>query len=182
LSGGSGIGITESGNTITIAATDASTTNELQNLGYTASTRALTISNGTGVTLPEVTTSNTGLMTSADKTKLNGLRSLTPTVFGSGTTFTLDLATYVNAKKLDMNYSNTITIINPVQGMSGNIEVVSGTFGAQITFVCSGYTIHIATNIHYTGDQVDLPASTRAVYSYYISTSDIYINGTESYE
>jgi hypothetical protein len=43
------------------------------NLSYTASTRELASSTGTNVTLPEVTTSNAGLLSSSDKTKLNGI-------------------------------------------------------------------------------------------------------------
>lgn len=42
------------------------------NLGYTASTRALTSSTGTGVTLPLVG-ADPGLMSAADKTKLDGI-------------------------------------------------------------------------------------------------------------
>ena len=47
--------------------------NVATNLGYTASTRLLTSSTGTNVTLPQVTTSDDGLMTAADKSKLNGI-------------------------------------------------------------------------------------------------------------
>ena len=41
------------------------------NLGYVASTRELTSSTGTDVFLPEVTTTNAGLLSAADKVKLN---------------------------------------------------------------------------------------------------------------
>lgn len=44
------------------------------NLGYTAATRVLTSSTGTGVTLPLVAT-DPGLMLAADKTKLDGIAS-----------------------------------------------------------------------------------------------------------
>ena len=47
--------------------------NVATNLGYTASTRVLTSSTGTNVTLPQVTTSDDGLMTAADKSKLNSV-------------------------------------------------------------------------------------------------------------
>jgi trimeric autotransporter adhesin len=43
------------------------------NLGYTASTRVLTSSTGTNVTLPQVTTSADGLMIASDKSKLDGI-------------------------------------------------------------------------------------------------------------
>lgn len=42
-------------------------------LGYTASTRVLTSSTGTDVTLPEATTTNSGLMSDTDKTKIDGI-------------------------------------------------------------------------------------------------------------
>ena len=64
--GGTGISIT--GDTITNTSPHVST-----NLAYTASTRLLTSSTGTNVTLPQVTTSADGLMIAADKTKLNGI-------------------------------------------------------------------------------------------------------------
>lgn len=43
------------------------------NLSYTASTRVIASSTGTDATLPEATTSNAGLFSSSDKTKLNGI-------------------------------------------------------------------------------------------------------------
>jgi hypothetical protein len=49
--------------------------NDGTNLSYTASTRALSSSTGTGTTLPEVIASgNSGLMTGADKSKLDGIQ------------------------------------------------------------------------------------------------------------
>lgn len=71
----SGTGITVGGSypTFTLTASDQSATNELQNLGYTAATRALTISSGTGTTLPLATGTDAGLMSSSDFTKLSGV-------------------------------------------------------------------------------------------------------------
>lgn len=45
------------------------------NLGYTASTRTVSNDNGTGFVLPEATVSDPGLISSADKTKLDGLQN-----------------------------------------------------------------------------------------------------------
>ena len=45
------------------------------NLGYTASTRVLTSSTGTDVTLPEADGTNPGLMSDTDKDKLDGVAS-----------------------------------------------------------------------------------------------------------
>ena len=47
--------------------------NVATNLAYTPSTRVLTSSTGNNVTLPQVTTSDDGLMTASDKSKLNGI-------------------------------------------------------------------------------------------------------------
>ncbi len=60
---------------------DGSTTNEIQNLSYTASTRELAIdgTNSTDVTLPLATTIDAGLLSASDKTKLDGLLSGTQT-------------------------------------------------------------------------------------------------------
>ena len=45
------------------------------NLSYTAGTRELASSTGTNVNLPEATTSNAGLQSSSDKTKLDGIEA-----------------------------------------------------------------------------------------------------------
>ena len=45
------------------------------NLSYTAGTRELASSSGTNVNLPEATTSNAGLQSSSDKTKLDGIEA-----------------------------------------------------------------------------------------------------------
>ena len=73
----SGTGITIGGTypSFTLTAADQSATNEIQNLSYTAASRLLAI-DGTGstdVTLPVVTGTDAGLMTSADFTKLSGI-------------------------------------------------------------------------------------------------------------
>jgi len=52
--------------TVTSTEVDGSTTNEIQNLGYTASTGALTISSGTGTTIPVMTSSLRGLTPDGD--------------------------------------------------------------------------------------------------------------------
>lgn len=44
-------------------------------LSYTASTRTLDITNSTGTTLPEATTTEAGLQSAADKTKLDGIEA-----------------------------------------------------------------------------------------------------------
>jgi hypothetical protein len=49
------------------------------NLGYTALTRVLTSSTGSGVTLPLATTSAPGLLSYSDKTKLDGLATVAST-------------------------------------------------------------------------------------------------------
>lgn len=50
------------GTTFSVADSDSSTTNELQNVSYTASTRAVAISGGTGFTFPIFTNSADGLV------------------------------------------------------------------------------------------------------------------------
>lgn len=69
LTAGANVTITynDTANTLTVAASSAAT-----NLGYTAATRLLTSSTGTDVTLPLVG-AEAGLMTAADKTKIDGV-------------------------------------------------------------------------------------------------------------
>jgi len=69
--------VATSGSTITVTGTeiDGDISNELQDLSYDPATRALSISlDGTGVALPEaVNNGNSGLLTGADKAKLDNL-------------------------------------------------------------------------------------------------------------
>ncbi len=58
-----------------ITEVDGSTSNELQNLGYTAATRALAISSGTGVTLPLFTSTDAGLVPLSGGGSANFLRA-----------------------------------------------------------------------------------------------------------
>ena len=77
------ISLTDGGSTKTAVVTgfleaevDGSISNELQNISYTASTRAVAISSGTGFTFPEVIAAGaSGLMIGTDKTKLDGIAS-----------------------------------------------------------------------------------------------------------
>jgi hypothetical protein len=69
---------TEVANNSAVTANTAKVTNVTTNLGYTtsASTGIVTSSDGTDATLPAATTSLAGLLTGADKTKLNGVEAL----------------------------------------------------------------------------------------------------------
>lgn len=147
------------------------------NLSTTYSSTNVTVNSDTGndATINSATTSNAGVMSAADKTKLNKFRDPTP----QSITTSASLSTYVNFYTTASS-NKTITFSNIFDGATGNIRV-SYSSASVITFAASGYTINIASNIHNSGDAVLSKSSGVAIYSYYVTNSNIYINGTQSY-
>lgn len=89
------------------------------NLGYTASTRVLTSSTGSNVTLPQVTTSNDGLMIAADKTKLNGIESGAQVNVGTNLTVT--------------NGTTAGPVINSSTGTNATLPTASASISGVVT-------------------------------------------------
>lgn len=148
---GSGISIvrttpTGTNVTYTFSATDASTTNELQNLSYTASTRAVAISSGSGFTFPLFTSSDPGLVPGSGGGTTNFLRAdgtwASPGGGGSniytangtvtdGATRTLTLGTGTTTI-LNFNDNGGSNILNMTSSGSGTMTVnVDPVFGAN---------------------------------------------------
>ena len=100
-------------------------------LTYTASTRLLESSSGTDVTLPEVTAGgDSGLMTGADKTKLNGIATGAIAEVLSDTTPQL-------GGNLDLN-SNDIT-------GTGDIDLTGSIAGTSLSTGAAGTGINVST-------------------------------------
>lgn len=150
------------------------------NLSYTSSATTGIVNSDTGndATIPASTQSIAGLMTAADKLKLD----LSTTV----TTFSYFNMAAANHCKLNVGANVTINISNPSDLKTGNIEITySGT--SVITFaIPSSYTLYISGNIYnsttnaYTKSVLS-KSSGKAVYSYFVSGTNIYINGTQTY-
>ena len=118
--------------------------NVATNLGYTASTRVLTSSTGSNVTLPQVTTSADGLMIAADKSKLNGIETGAQVnvgtnlgITGTGNTRTITSSTGTNTS---ITYS-AADVGAPTTTGGG----ASGTWGINVTGN-SGTTTKLATS------------------------------------
>ena len=85
----------------------------------TVTTQPITNSNGTGFTLPSATTSLAGLLSSADKTKLNNLPVITS--IGSGLTLTSGVL------------SSSVGTVTSVSSANADISVATGTAAAVLT-------------------------------------------------
>jgi hypothetical protein len=76
----------------------------ITDLGYTASTRLLTSSTGTDVTLPLATTTDAGLMASADKSKLDGIAA------GAQVNVATDLSYTASTRLLESSTGTDVTL------------------------------------------------------------------------
>lgn len=111
----------------------------------------------------------------------------TPYQAQPNTSFPLSTTTYINAKISTAN-NITITLTNLMNGSTGNIEVTY-TGVSVVTFTESDATVtlvNIASNIYNTtvspsSKTVDSRSTGTAVYSYYVSGTNLYIHGTQLY-
>lgn len=132
---GSGITITQAGGTtnLTFTATDASTTNELQNLTFTGSTSPFTldISNGTDVTF----TAGSGITLTGSSTNLS-FAAVDASITNEGLLSVGAGGTNTSTILSNTSTSNTITI----SGTDGSIGVTesTGTNTITIAFVAKG--------------------------------------------
>jgi len=76
----------------------------ITDLGYSASTRLLTSSTGTDVTLPLATTTDAGLMASADKSKLDGIAA------GAQVNVATDLSYTASTRLLESSTGTDVTL------------------------------------------------------------------------
>jgi hypothetical protein len=103
------------------------------NLGYTtdASTGTVTSSTGTDATLPAATTSLAGLMTSADKTKLNGIAAGAQVNVATNLSLGVSSGTSV---RVDSDTGNNVTLPNANTSLAGLVTNAAQTFGGNKTF------------------------------------------------
>lgn len=102
----------------------------------------------------------------------------------ANTSFTLDENNYTNAK-ISTNTAITITLSNSLSGRTGNIEVTY-TGASVVTFNVGSGALYISSNIYnatvnaYTKSVLTKSSGT-AMYSYYVSGTNVYINGQQTY-
>jgi len=125
------------------------------NLGYTASTRALTSSSGTGVTLPEVVAAgNSGLVTGTDKTKLDGIAA------GAQVNVGTDLAYTASSRLLASSTGSDATL--PEVVAAGNSGLMTGTDKTKLNGIATGAQVNVGTDLAYTASSRLLASSTGA--------------------
>lgn len=137
------------------------------NLSYTSSTRLIGISGGTGATLPEVTAAgDSGLMTGADKTKLDGIASgaevnavtsvngQTGAVTVSGST---DLSYTASTRELASSTGTNATL--PEVVAAGDSGLMTGADKTKLDGIASGAT-NVTNNNQLTNGAGYLPQIT----------------------
>jgi hypothetical protein len=160
---------------------DGAQVNVGTNLGYTASTRTITSSTGSNTTLPNVVAAgNSGLMTGADKTKLDGIAT-------SANNYSLPLATASVRGGIEL-FSNTDQSVaaNSVTATAGrtyglqlnsndqgvvnvpwtDVNVSVGNLEARLPQIDTAVTIGNGVTITAGGD--------------FVVTGDLTVNGTQT--
>jgi hypothetical protein len=133
---------------------------DAQNLGYTASTRALTISGGAGVTLPLADATNPGLMTSADFTKLGGIAAGAEVNVNadwnavSGDAQILNKPTISGSNTGDVTLAGTYDYIT-ISGQTitrGQVDYATDISNIPATFAPSAHTLDSHSNVTITSN------------------------------
>jgi hypothetical protein len=123
------------------------------NLSYTAATRVLASSTGTDATLPEVVASGTsGLMTGADKSKLDGIAA------GAQVNVATNLSYTASTRVLASSTGTNATL--PEVVASGNSGLITGTDKAKLDGIAAGAEVNVDTNLSYTASTRVLASST----------------------
>lgn len=140
------------------------------NLGYTtaASTGTVTSSTGTDATIPAATTSLAGLLTSADKTKLDGIAA------GAQVNVATNLG-YTTAASTGTVTSSTGTNATLPAATTSLAGLLTGADKTKLDGIQAGAQVNVATNLAYTtgastgtvtsstGTNATIPAATTSV-------------------
>lgn len=131
------------------------------------------------------TTTSTVLGVTSDGTLTTNV-SITDRLLSAtaNTSFTFNITAYESAS-VSTNTNITVTFSNIVSGRRGSIEVIY-TGASVITFtIPSGYALYIGSTLYNSGTGLSktvLSKSTgNAVYNYYVSGTNIYIDGNQNY-
>jgi hypothetical protein len=127
--------------------------NVATDLSYTAATRLLISSTGADVTLPLVG-SDAGLMSAADKTKLDGIAS------GAQVNVATDLS-YTAATRL-LASSTGADVNLPLVVAAGDAGLMTGADKAKLDGIAAGAQVNVATDLSYTAATRLLASSTGA--------------------
>ena len=139
--------------------------NDPTNLSYTAATRVLASSTGTDATLPEVVAAgDSGLMTGADKTKLDGITA------GAEPNVATDLTYTASTRVLASSTGTDATL--PEVVAAGDSGLMTGADKTKLDGIDAGAQVNVATDLSNTpaastvsvesstGTNTTLPAAT----------------------
>lgn len=130
---------------------DGAEVNVATDLSYTASTRVLASSTGTDATLPEVVAAgNSGLMTGADKTKLDGIATGAEVNVATNITITENATTVTVASSTGSNDN----IAGATASLSGVVTNTTQTFGGDKTF---SNDVNVTGTLTATAKSFDIP-------------------------
>lgn len=127
--------------------------NVATNLAYTASTRVISSSTGTNATLPTVVSGgNPGLLTGADKLKLDGIADGAEVNVGTNLSYT------AGTRVLASSTGNNATL--PEVVASGNSGLMTGSDKSKLNGISAGAQVNVDTNLSYTASSRVLSSST----------------------
>ena len=130
---------------------DGAEVNVATDLSYTASTRVLASSTGTDATLPEVVAAgNSGLMTGADKTKLDGIATGAEVNVATNITITENATTVTVASSTGSNDN----IAGATASLAGVVTNTTQTFGGDKTF---SNDVNVTGTLTATAKSFDIP-------------------------
>ena len=121
-------------------------------LAWTASTRTISSSTGTNAIISNATTTNSGLMSSSDKTKLNNIEA------GAEVNVGTDLS-YVSSTREVQSSTGTNAVLPEViaGGISG---FITGSDKTKLDGIDSGAQVNVGTDLSYTSATRALASST----------------------
>jgi hypothetical protein len=161
-----GTGISISGSPITTSGTITVTNTAphiATNLGYTtaASNGTVTSSTGTNATLPAATTSLAGLLTGADKTKLDGIAAGAQVNVATNLTYT----TAASTGTVNSSTGTNVTLPAATTSLAG---LLTGADKTKLNGIAAGAQVNVATNLSWTagttaGPRVNSSTGTNAV-------------------
>jgi hypothetical protein len=150
-------------------------------LSYTASTRLLGSSTGADVTLPEVTTTVAGLMSGADKTKLNGVEAGAQVNVATNLGYTASTRLLSSSTGADVTLPEATTAVPGLQSAADKTKLDGVQAGAQVNVGTDlSYTASSRLLASSTGADVTLPEATTTVPGLQSAADKTKLNGIET--
>ncbi len=121
-------------------------------LTWTASTRTISSSSGNNAVITNVTTSNSGLMSSTDKSKLDGIAAGAEVNIGTG------LSYVANSREIQSSTGGNATLPEVVAGSTSGL--MTGSDKTKLDGIATGAETNVGTDLTYTSATRSLNSST----------------------